>query len=116
MLSILAQFSNCILSFELLSHETRSDLTKTKIKVVLKDGSVIFLREIIIQTILHDYSYHWQNDDGSLIIRWDNAAHYPDISTHPHHKHVGSEINVQSSDEQNLLDIFTYIKRKLNPD
>lgn len=116
MLSTLAQFSNCIVSFEILVHETRSDLTKTKVKVVLKDSSVIFLREIIIQTVLLDYSYHWQKGDGSLIIRWDNAAHYPNITTHPHHKHVGSVTNVQSSDEQNLLEVLTYIKRKFDKD
>lgn len=113
MLSTLAQFSNCIVSFEVLVHETRSDLTKTKVKVVLKDSSVIFIREIIIQNVLLDYSYHWQKDNGYLIIRWDNAAHYPDITTHPHHKHVGSETNVQSSDEQNLFDVLTYKNNSL---
>lgn len=116
MLSTLSQFSNFIVSFEILVQETRSDLKKWKIKVVLKDGSIIFLREIIIHAILLDYSYHWQKIDGSLIIRWDNAAYYPDITTHPHHKHVGSETNVHSSYEQNLFEVLTYIRGKLDED
>ena len=54
MLSTLSSFSDCISSFEILLQETRSDLSKTKIKVDLMNGSVIFLREIIIQNVLFD--------------------------------------------------------------
>ncbi len=113
MLSTLSSFSDCISLFEILLQETRSDLSKTKIKVDLINGTSIFLREIIIQNVLFDYSYHWQLPDNSLLIRWDNAAHYPGISTHPHHKHVGSEINVQPSYEQNLFQVFSFIKSEL---
>ncbi len=96
MVSTLLQFADCIVFFEILLQESRSDLTKTKAKAELPNGSFIFLREVSIQNILFDYSYHWQSADGSLIIRWDNAAHYPSIPTHPHHKHVGTETNVQA--------------------
>ncbi len=94
MLLTLSQFTECIISFKILMHDARSDLVKTKISVALINGTVIFLREIIIQNVLLDYAYHWQNADGSLIIRWDNAPHYPAISTYPHHKHVLIETNV----------------------
>lgn len=113
MLSTLTQFSYCINSFEILMQEKRSDLMKIKLKASFVDGSVIFLREIIIQNILLDYSYHWQHTDGSLIIRWDNSAHFPHISTHPHHKHVGIETNVQASYEQNLFEVLSFIKGEL---
>lgn len=99
MLSILYSFSDCISSFTILLQESRSDLSKTKVSVELIDGSVIFLHEIIIQNVLFDYSYHWQKRDNTLIIRWNNAAHYPAITTHPHHKQVGSETAVQPSYE-----------------
>lgn len=114
MLTTLSLFSNCIASFEILMQETRSDLMKTKIKAGLVNGSVIFLREIIIQNVLFDYSYHWQKKDGSLIIRWDNAAHYPSIPTHPHHKHVGSETNVLVSYEQSLFEVLSFIRDEIN--
>jgi hypothetical protein len=107
------QFAECITSFEILVQETRIDLMKIKLKAFLVNGSVIFLREIIIQNVLLDYSYHWQNTNGSLIIRWDNSAHFPHISTHPHHKHVGSETNVQASYEQNLFEVLSFIKGEL---
>lgn len=93
--------------------ENRAGLSKTKLKVFFKDGSVIFLRKIIIENILFDYSYHWQRADNSLIMRWDNASHFPDISTFPHHKHVGSETNVSSSQEQSLPEVLLFIKDKL---
>lgn len=113
MLSVLLHFTNCIVSFKILIQETRSDLSKTKMSVELVDGSVIFLREIIIQNVLSDYAYHWQKADGSLLVRWDNAAHYPDINTHPHHKHVVVETNVQPSYEQNLFQVLTVIETEL---
>jgi len=113
MFSTLSLFTDCIISFEFLFRETRSDLNKTKMKVTLKDNSILFLREIIINNTLFDYSYHWQTEQGSLIIRWDNAAHYPDIATHPHHKHIGSENFIEPSYEQNLQQVMDYIKKQL---
>lgn len=113
MLSTLSLFAEYIISFEVLLQETRSDLSKTKIRVVLKDHSVLFLREIIITDLLFDYSYHWQTEQGVLIIRWDNAAHYPFISTYPHHKHIAEENNVEPSFEQNLQQVLDYIKRRV---
>jgi hypothetical protein len=38
------------------------------------------------------YAYHYQNADGGLILRYDNAPHHPHIPTHPHHKHQGPAI------------------------
>lgn len=110
MLSTLLQFADCIQSYQILMQENRSDLSKLKIKVTLIDGTLLFLREIEIENMLFDYSYHWQEQNGSLIIRWDNAAHYPNISTYPHHKHVQNEINVEASNEQNLSEVLVFIK------
>lgn len=54
-----------------------------------------------------------KNADGSLIMRWDNAPHYPAIATHPHHKHVGNESNVQPSYEHNLFEVLSFIRNEL---
>lgn len=116
MLETIALFTRCISSYEILEQTTRQDLTKTKIKLTFTDGSVIFLREIIILNVLHDYSYHWQKADGTLIIRWDNTAHYPHISTHPHHKHVHLENNVEESNEQTLFNVLSFIQSRIEQD
>jgi len=38
------------------------------------------------------YAYNYRRADGELIFRYDNVAHYPDIRTFPHHKHVGNNV------------------------
>jgi len=38
------------------------------------------------------YTYHYQRADGTLVFRYDNVPHHPEIGSHPHHKHVGDAI------------------------
>ena len=38
------------------------------------------------------YVYHYQKEDGKLIIRYDNAPQHPEVSTHPHHKHIDDKV------------------------
>lgn len=38
------------------------------------------------------YSYHYQKHDKELIFRYDNADHYREIETYPHHKHVHNAV------------------------
>jgi len=113
MIQTLSQFTDCIASFNILIQETRGDLAKTKIRVDFINGSVIFLREIIIQNVLPNYAYRWQNADDSLIILWDNAPCSPSISTPPHHKHVLNETKVQLLIEQNLFLVLSVIRNEL---
>lgn len=40
--------------------------------------------------VVTKYSYHWQNSEGMLFKRWDNARHHPEVATYPHHLHVGN--------------------------
>ncbi|MEQ8168832.1 MAG: DUF6516 family protein [Candidatus Eremiobacterota bacterium] len=49
--------------------------------------------------------------DSDLIIRWDNAFHWKNIDTFPHHKHQNNE--VLSSREFNLQDVLQYISEIL---
>ena len=41
---------------------------------------------------LKDYSIHWQRADGSLIQRWDNAPHHPELENFPYHTHRSEDI------------------------
>lgn len=59
------------------------------------------------------YRYHLQTaEDGVLVSRWDNVAHYPQLSTFPHHRHDSSG-GVQPSqpmDIATLLDaVLTFV-------
>lgn len=51
------------------------------------------------------------NPDRSLIFRYDDVAHHPHISTHPHHKHDGSEENVVASSAPTLAAVLEEIGR-----
>ena len=39
-----------------------------------------------------NYSYHWQDKNQKLILRWDNSPHHKDVLTFPHHKHQNEEV------------------------
>jgi len=69
-------------------------------RVTLADGSLVELSERVLeaQGILEitRYRHHWQDADGHLIKRWDNAPHYPAVDTFPHHLHDRAENSVVS--------------------
>ena len=78
------------------------------IKVVLKNESVLFITESK-RNNRFNYSYHWQAIDGSLIRRWDNAPHHPNIETFPHHCH-NSE-GIVSSDIKSFQEVLNFIEK-----
>ncbi len=90
-------FLNCLEKFEfikcieVLEFRIFKDGFFIKIKTLLTDESLLFIREYV-DSYERNYSYHWQDAQGNLIARWDNAPHYPEIITYPHHKHVGKKI------------------------
>lgn len=58
------------------------------------------------------YSFHWQSLNGDLIIRWDNAPHFPDLITFPHHKHLASG-EVRESYDISLEEILSFIQNQI---
>ncbi|MDM8524341.1 DUF6516 family protein [Desulfococcaceae bacterium HSG8] len=81
-----------------------------RLRVYLADGSLLEMMERIAEfrtggTDTTKYSFHWQDSDGKLIRRWDNAPHFPNISTHPFHIHT-DEKNVGPDKPQNALKVL----------
>ncbi|MGI9862253.1 DUF6516 family protein [Moorella naiadis] len=75
------------------------------------DGSELHVFEHVnINLHKTDYAYHWQDANYNLIARWDNAAHHPEIKTHPHHYHEKEKVNPSS--EPNLTDILRKISER----
>jgi hypothetical protein len=92
----------------------RSTLTDAFIRarVLLADGGLLEFSEYVkrrpdneIEVIT--YSYHWTSPQGTLIRRWDNTPHFPDLDGFPHHLHVGPD-NVVSPGEP--TDIFAVLE------
>jgi hypothetical protein len=82
-------------------------------EVYFLDGSCLHLREFV--NVEHGverymYVYHYQRPDGTLVFRYDNTPHFPNLPTSPHHKHEGSESNVVSAALPDLQAILTEIQ------
>ena len=62
--------------------------------LVFKDGSRLHFREFVqvkrgVPVQRYMYAFQYMRANGMLIFRYDNAEHYPDLPSAPHHKHVG---------------------------
>jgi hypothetical protein len=84
-----------------------------KVTVHIDGGNKLFAREYVDQNE-RCYSFHWQDASGCLISRWDNAPHHSHLTTRPHHRHLGVEI--QESQPPSLSDILDIIKDELDTD
>jgi hypothetical protein len=87
-----------------------------KARIVLVDGSVLQIREYIdakykreyidakYKTEKVNYAYHYQDKDGKLIFRYDNAQHRPALEFIDH-KHV-SDDTITEFVEPDLADVI----------
>ena len=82
------------------------------------DGSLLQVEEaLVVQafTIIKTrYNYHYQCADGTLVFRYDNAPHYPDLPGFPEHKHSGDQ--VLSAPAPDLSQVLVETDRYLYPD
>ena len=69
-------------------------------RVQLSNADLVEMSERVLEVHgtleVSKYRHHWQSRTGQLIKRWDNAPHYRDIDTFPHHLHDGAEDHVVS--------------------
>jgi hypothetical protein len=85
-----------------------------KLIITLTDGSTLRLNKHYHNNNLEKYAYYWLNAHNTLIIGWDNAPHHSYLSTHPHHKHVATQTNIQPSTETNLEAVLEVIQDNLS--
>jgi hypothetical protein len=69
-------------------------------RITLADGGLVEMTERVLEVrgtlAVTKYRHYWQNSNGKLIKRWDNAPHHPAIETFPPHLHEGDEDRVVS--------------------
>lgn len=102
--------SNICNEYEILDYKQGSDFYYIKIKAKLAKGYLYI--NVYMSEKEYNYSFHWQKDDGKLIIRWDNSPHHKNIETFPHHKHINKA--VESSKEISLRQVLKYIKKLMD--
>jgi hypothetical protein len=85
---------------------TRANL---RLRIRFTNGCLLELNEAVIvqdnQLISLDYRYHYQDKQNRLIFRYDNAPHFPDLASFPHHKHLPDK-----TIESNKPTIFQVLK------
>ena len=86
-----------------------------KIVIYFADGSNLRVTETWESDTLISYSYYWLTSDNQLKIGWDNAPHYGELRSFPHHKHVGQQTRREPSNETCLEDVMRVIISQLSP-
>jgi hypothetical protein len=88
-----------------------------KVRVWFWDGSYLDLYEVVSTELgypvrLH-YAYTYVSDEQH-VFRYDNAPHYPQIVTFPHHRHVGPDEQVAPSEQPSLKQVLSEIAERLS--
>ena len=102
--------SEIITEIELL---TAPNPNLIRLRADLINSDKLHISEAWDEQSLIRYAYYWLKQNDELRIGWDNAPHHPEISTHPHHKHIETQENIQVSDETNLEGVLRLIIKRL---
>ncbi len=106
---VLAEFKDLIVSVDTLkSDKGKNGTFENKLSLVLKNSDRLIIEERMTR-MGYRYSYQWMDSSNTLIIRWDDAPHPHKVPTMPHHKHVGTNENVQPSEEMTAQKVLTFI-------
>ncbi len=104
--------SPVVIAYEIIRHEVTPADGKLRVKVKFVDGSMAELFEYVTAAGEHlnlsKYSFHWQDAQGDLNYRWDNAPHHPELPYAPHHRHNADQ---STSGVARVLDIFGVLER-----
>jgi hypothetical protein len=102
--------SSIVKNYEIQDFKEDRNFYFLKLKITFIDDSILFVKEFVSQTE-YLYSFHWQDKQDNLLIRWDNYPHHKEISTFPHHKHSPK---LEESFEICFDDVFTVIRDRLS--
>lgn len=112
MLKIFASYAHIISSYKIKKFDQFGRIYRLKAEILFIDHSILYLRETVFDFEKRKYAYHWQDADGLLIIRWDNAPDW-EVDTFPHHRHMGKEGRVELSFERTLEQVLKFIADKI---
>lgn len=109
--------SQAVSSYMLVRREVAAADGKLRVKVNLCDGSLLefflYVRDIGGQIRQEKYSFHWQDAQGNLRRRWDNAPHHLSLDNAPHHLHLADESAVPVADVPDLPCVLEQIASML---
>ena len=109
--------SPVVLSVQVREREERLQEGFIRLRAVLANGDLLEAFEFVvtisdrIQTLT--YRIHWQQRDGQLKRRWDNAPHHSDVSTFPHHVHLGPAEHIGPSEPMTILQVLALVEEEI---
>ena len=106
----LIEKSRIVKNYSVLDFKQGENYYYIKAQLELQDGSCLMIR-VFMSEDDYNYSYHWQDINKNLIIRWDNSPHHKEISTYPHHKHIRG--TTQTSKDISLKEVMAYIEKQI---
>jgi len=75
------------------------------------DSSILEIAMFVSETrngiAVDKYRLHYMKHSGQMLFRYDNAPHHPEITSHPHHKHISNK--VFQTTEPSLKDVLKEI-------
>ena len=80
-------------------------------RILFIDGSVLEFLEYLKGDARLKYRFHYMDDQGTLVFRYDNAPHH-NVSTFPDHKHTPSEVIAASP--RGVLDVIGEIEKLMS--
>ena len=114
---VLLQSPN-IIAYKVLRKEVGVTDGKLRVRVSFTDKSIAeFFGYATIsggKIQLSKYSFHWQDENGTLRCRWDNAPHHPDLPNAPHHKHNADRSTEGVLKDPDITEILTEIDRSFS--
>ena len=102
--------SNLFTSINVIDLIDEESVKLLKLKAMVRDASALYITELHTPDF-QKYSYHWQDTQGKMIIRWDNKPHWKNLKTFPNHKHEKGRIWLSSI--VNVEDVIEVIRATL---
>jgi hypothetical protein len=105
-------YSRQDLTIEQLQIDVATVSTLFRCELQFRDGSRLSVTEHLEPVGQRDfrrttYRLNYLDRDGTLVFRYDNAPHYPRLSTFPAHKHAGG--SVVEAEPPELSDVLAEI-------
>lgn len=101
-------------SWQVVRYEQEGEAYVLLLTAILRDDSRLEMRDYLFADGSRKYAYQWMEVDGDLRQRWDNAPHWPNIVTTPHHMHIAGRQEPEPSTVTNLEDLLLFIRAWLD--
>ena len=106
----LGDYDDIVTRYTVGQWDDEPESSRFKAEIQFTDNSILAVKDYIFPTG-RKYAYHWQDGEGNLIIRWDNAPHWRGVNTFPYHRH--EEGALFPSAEMTLDEVMKYISIRL---